>query len=200
MKKGMMIILGVILLIVILVAMSIGRYNKMNKLKIEVENKWSQVENEYQRRFELIPNLVSTVQGAANFEKSTLNGVVEARAKVGQLRVDADVLNDPQAMANFQAAQNGLSSALSRLMAVVESYPTLTATKGFQDLQVQLEGTENRISTERMRFNDAVKILNTYIVVFPNNIFARIFGINKMQFYQAVQGAESAPKVEFNFE
>ncbi len=200
MKKGMMIILGVILLLVILVAMSIGRYNKMNKLKIEVENKWSQVENEYQRRLALIPNLVRTVQGAANFEKSTLTGVVEARAKVGQLNVDADVLNDPQAMANFQAAQDGLSSAISRLLVVMESYPTLQAPQGFRDLQVQLEGTENRISTERMRFNDSVKNLNSYIVVFPNNMFARIFGIKKMQFFQADKGAETAPQVEFNFE
>jgi len=200
MKKATIIILGVVLLIVILVAMSIGKYNKMNRMKVEVENKWSQVENEYQRRFELIPNLVSTVQGAANFEKSTLTNVVEARAKVGQLNVDADVLNDPQAMANFQAAQDGLSSALSRLLVVTENYPTLTATKGFQDLQVQLEGTENRISTERMRFNDSVKALNAYIVVFPNNIFARMFGINKMQFFKAAAGAESAPKVEFNFQ
>lgn len=195
-----MIILGVVLLLVILVAMSIGRYNKMNRMKVEVENKWSQVENEYQRRFELIPNLVSTVQGAANFEKSTITGVVEARAKVGQLNVDADVLNDPQAMANFESAQEGLSSAISRLLVVMENYPTLTATKGFQDLQAQLEGTENRISTERMRFNETVKVLNAYIVVFPNNIFARIFGISKMQFFKAVTGAEAAPKVEFNFQ
>ena len=197
MKKGYIILLVVVLLLVILAGGIIGRYNKMRVLKVDVQEKWSQVENQYQRRFDLIPNLVSTVQGAANFERNTLTAVIEARSKVGQMNISPETLADPQAFQRFQQAQDGLSSALSRLMVVVEKYPELKANQNFLQLQDQLEGTENRISTERVRFNDSVKLLNQYIVVFPNNILAGIFGIKEMPFFQAVTGAEAPPQVQF---
>ena len=197
MKKGYIIILVVVLLVVLLAGGIIGRYNKMRVLKVNVQEAWGQVENQYQRRFDLVPNLVSTVQGAANFEKNTLTAVIEARAKVGQMNISPETLSDPQAFQNFQQAQDGLSSALSRLMVVVEKYPDLKANQNFLQLQDQLEGTENRISTERVRFNDSVKALNQYVVVFPNNILAGMFGIKEMPFFQAASGAQTAPKVEF---
>jgi len=196
-KKGYIIILVVVLLVVLLAGGIIGRYNKMRVLKVNVQEAWGQVENQYQRRFDLVPNLVSTVQGAANFEKNTLTAVIEARAKVGQMNISPETLSDPQAFQNFQQAQDGLSSALSRLMVVVEKYPDLKANQNFLQLQDQLEGTENRISTERVRFNDSVKALNQYVVVFPNNILAGMFGIKEMPFFQAASGAQTAPKVEF---
>lgn len=197
MKKGYIILLVVVLLVVILAGGIIGRYNKMRVLKVDVQEKWGQVENQYQRRFDLIPNLVSTVQGAANFERNTLTAVIEARSKVGQMNISPETLSDPQAFQKFQQAQDGLSSALSRLMVVVEKYPELKANQNFLQLQDQLEGTENRISTERVRFNDSVKLLNQYIVVFPNNILAGMFGIKEMPFFQAVTGAEAPPQVQF---
>jgi LemA protein len=196
-KKGYIIILVIVLLVIILAGGIIGRYNKMRVLKVNVQEAWGQVENQYQRRFDLVPNLVSTVQGAANFEKNTLTAVIEARSKVGQMTITPETLSDPQAFQKFQQAQDGLSSALSRLMVVVERYPDLKANQNFLQLQDQLEGTENRIATERVRFNDSVKLLNQYVVVFPNNLLAGMFGIKEMPFFQASSGADMAPKVQF---
>lgn len=197
MKTGYVILLVIVLIIVILIASVIGRYNQMQTKKVDVETAWSQVENQYQRRFDLIPNLVSTVQGAANFEKSTLTDVIEARAKVGQMNVTPETLTNPEAFAKFQQAQDGLSSALSRLMVVVERYPDLKANQNFLELQAQLEGTENRVTTERGRFNDSVKSFNAYIVVFPNNILAGMFGMKPMAYFQATEEAQTATKVQF---
>ena len=198
MKKGYTILLVIVLIIIILVASIVGRYNKMQTKKVDVDTAWSQVENQYQRRFDLIPNLVSTVQGAADFEKGTLTDVIEARAKVGQMTVTPETLTDPEAFAKFQKAQDGLSSAFSRMMLVVERYPELKANQNFLELQAQLEGTENRVAVERGRFNDSVKSFNAYIVVFPNNILAGMFGMKPMAFFQATEEAQTAPKVQFN--
>jgi LemA protein len=177
----------------------IGRYNKIQKEKVSVENAWAQVENVYQTRYDLVPNLVATVQGAANFEKETLTQVTQARAQMGgQVNLPPEALSDPAAFQQFQANQAGLSSALSRLMVVVEKYPDLKANQNFLQLQAQLEGVENRIRTERMRFNDAAKEYNQLIVVFPNNMIAGMIGAKAFQFFAAEAQAQSAPKVEFN--
>jgi LemA protein len=176
----------------------IGRYNKIQKEKVNVENAWAQVQNVYQTRYDLIPNLVQTVQGAANFEKSTLTQVTEARAKMGgSVNLPPEALTDPQAFQSFQANQAGLSSALSRLMVVVEKYPELKANQNFLQLQAQLEGMENRIRTERMRYNDSAKLFNQLIVVFPNNMIAGMINVKAFQFFQADNAAQTAPKVQF---
>ncbi len=203
MKQGtkilLAIVLGLILIVFIIGGWTIGRYNKIQKEKITVEGAWGQVQNVYQSRYDLIPNLVNTVKGAANFEQETLTAVTEARAKMGgQINLPPEALTDPQAMSNFQSAQAGLSSALSRLMVVVEKYPDLKANQNFRDLQVSLEGIEGRIRTERKRYNDAVTEFNKLIVVFPNNIFAGIFGIKPFQFFKADEAANQAPKVDFS--
>ncbi|HNX37125.1 MAG TPA: LemA family protein [Candidatus Cloacimonadota bacterium] len=203
MKQGTKILLGVLLGIVLIVLIIggwiVGRYNKIQKEKIVVETAWGQVENVYQSRYDLIPNLVNTVKGAANFEQETLTAVTEARAKMGgQTTLTKEALTDPTAMANFQNAQAGLSSALSRLMVVVEKYPDLKANQNFRDLQVSLEGIEARIRTERMRYNQAVGSFNQLIVVFPNNIFAGMFNIKAFQFFKADEAAQKAPKVDFS--
>jgi LemA protein len=164
-----------------------------------VDAQWAQVENVYQRRADLIPNLVRTVQGAANFERSTLEAVVNARASVGQMRVDKSVTEDPQAFARFEQAQGALSSALSRLLVVVERYPELKANANFRDLQTQLEGTENRVSVERMRYNERAQEYNTARLRFPTNIFASITGFKEKSYFRAQAGAERAPEVDFNF-
>ena len=161
-----------------------------------VDAQWAQVENVYQRRADLIPNLVATVKGYAVHEKETLEGVVNARAKATSTTIDAGNMN-AAALQQFQKAQEGLSSALSRLMVVVEKYPDLKANQSFLELQAQLEGTENRISVERKRFNDAARLYNTNIKQFPNNLFAGMFNFEEKAYFQAVQGAEIAPKVEF---
>lgn len=161
-----------------------------------VTAQWSQVENVYQRRSDLIPNLVSTVKGYADFEKETLTQVIEARAKATSVNVNPEKL-DAQSLKNFQDAQSGLSSALSRLMVVVEKYPDLKANQGFLDLQAQLEGTENRITVERQKFNQTAQSYNTYIRTFPKNIFAGMFGFEKKAYFEAEKGAEKAPQVKF---
>lgn len=161
-----------------------------------VTAQWSQVENVYQRRSDLIPNLVNTVKGYADFEKETLTQVIEARAKATAVNINPEKL-DAQAIQNFQEAQTGLSSALSRLMVVVEKYPDLKANQGFLDLQAQLEGTENRITVERQKFNESAKSYNTNIRKFPRNIFAGMFGFEKKAYFEATQGAEKAPEVKF---
>lgn len=178
-----------------------GTYNSLISLDQAVQAQWGQVENVYQRRLDLIPNLVETVKGAAAFEKDTFTAVAEARAKVGQVSAGAleNATSDPQAFARFQQAQAGLSSALSRLMVVVERYPDLKATQAFRDLQAQLEGTENRIAVERMRYNQAAQAFNAKRLSFPTNIVAGFFGarFNEKPFFKAESGAEKAPKVQF---
>jgi LemA protein len=195
-------ILGVIILVVLIFGGTIAStYNSLVQLDQGVQSQWAQVENVYQRRADLIPNLVNTVKGAANFEQSTLTAVTEARSKVGQVTSGAleNITRDPQAFARFQQAQDGLSSALSRLMVVAEKYPELKATQNFRDLQVQLEGTENRISQERMRFNEASQAFNTKRDTFPTVIIAGFFGskFQEKPYFKAQAGAEKAPEVKF---
>src|SRR6478672_3641448 len=176
-KVGLAIV-GVIVLVAIIAGVTIaGTYNSLVQLDQATQQEWAQVENNYQRRADLVPNLVNTVKGAANFEQSTLTAVTEARAKVGQVSQGAvqNIANDPQAFQRFEQAQAGLSSALSRLMVVVEKYPELQATQNFRDLQVELEGTENRISVARMRFNEAAQAFNTKRERFPTVIIANFF-------------------------
>jgi len=196
MKKSI-IVIGVLgLLILWLVFSSIGSYNSMVTKDEAVDGQWAQVENVYQRRADLIPNLVSTVKGYAAHEKETLEGVVNARAKATSTTINANNL-DAAALQKFQAAQDGLSSALSRLMVVVEKYPDLKANQNFLELQAQLEGTENRISNERMKFNETAKDFNTYIRKFPKNLYAGMFGFEKRAYFESTEGADVAPKVEF---
>src|SRR5215471_7886576 len=195
-------IVGVIVLLAIVFGSAIaGTYNTLVQLDQATQAQWGQVQNVYQRRADLVPNLVNTVKGAANFEQQTLTAVTEARSKVGQVTQGAmqNIINDPQAFQRFEQAQAGLSSALSRLMVVVEKYPELKATQGFRDLQVQLEGTENRIATERQRFNEAAKNFNIKRNSFPTVIIAGFFG-NKFAekpYFSATAGAEKPPEVKF---
>jgi len=194
--------LGVLILGVILIAViAAGTYNSLVPLEQNVRAQWAQVENVYQRRADLIPNLVETVKGAAAFEKDTFTAVAEARSKVNQISSEglSKLINDPAAFAKFQQAQDGLSSALSRLMLVVERYPELKATQNFRDLQVQLEGTENRITVERMRFNDVSREFNTKRMKFPTVLIAGFFGskFGEKPYFEAQPGAETAPKVTF---
>ena len=172
--------------------------NRMITAEEGVSAAWAQVENVYQRRMDLIPNLVSTVKGAADFEKGTLEAVIDARAKATSVQVDANTLSEAN-IAAFQKAQDGLSSALSRLMVTVERYPELKATENFRDLQAQLEGTENRITTERNKFNEVVKSYNTMIRKFPNSMIADMGGFEKKGYFTAKEGAENAPEVNFEF-
>ena len=172
------------------------QYNTMIEKQEAVTAQWSQVENVYQRRADLIPNLVATVKGYADFEQETLTAVIEARAKATSINVDPSKL-DASSIQNFQAAQDGLSSALSKLMVVVERYPELKANQNFLELQSQLEGTENRIAVERKKFNETAQDYNTYIRKFPNNMIAGMFDFEKKEYFEADAGAEEAPKVEF---
>lgn len=196
MKKKYLIWGGIILLILIIYFSISGTYNKMVEKQENVSSKWSQVENVYQRRLDLIPNLVATVKGYAAHEKETLQGVIEARAKATSMNVSADNLT-PEALQKFQQAQQGMSSALARLMVVVEKYPDLKANQNFLELQSQLEGTENRITVERRNFNEAAQDYNTYIRKFPKNLWASMFGFEKKPYFEAEKGSEKAPKVEF---
>jgi len=174
-------------------------YNRLVSLQQEVEKQWAQVQNVYQRRADLIPNLVATVSGAANFEKSTLVEITQARASVG--KIDASqVLNDPSRFADFEKAQGQLTAALSKLLVVVERYPELKSNSNFLELQAQLEGTENRIAVERGRYNDVVQRYNTAIKRFPTLVYAGAFGFKEKPYFTAVTGAENPPKVEFNFQ
>ncbi len=203
MKKGCLVWLLVGLGILLVIGLSAfvtvkNYYNTFVTLEENVNQSWAQVENVYQRRADLIPNLVEVVKGYAKHEKETLQAVVEARSKVGgQIKIGANVLNDPQAFARFQQAQDALTSALQRLMVVVERYPDLKANQNFLDLQAQLEGTENRIAVERRRFNEAVQAYNTAIRKFPANIFAGFFGFKEKPYFKAQAGSEKAPKVKF---
>ncbi len=201
MKKGTQIgcaIGGVILVIIAaIVIWGVSSYNRLVQLNEGVNESWSQVENQYQRRTDLIPNLVNTVKGYANFERGVLTDVTEARAKVSQMQVTPEVLNNPQAFQKFEQAQGQLSGALSRLLVTVENYPNLKANENFLQLQAQLEGTENRISVERKRFNEVVRDYNTNIKRFPTAIIAGITGFGEKQYFKAVAGAETPPKVQF---
>ena len=179
---------------------AIGGYNRLNRLSQGVDSQWAQVQNVYQRRADLIPNLVATVSGAANFEKSTLTEVTNARASVGRVQIDPNHAPiDAAKLQEFQQAQGQLSNALSRLLVVSERYPELRATQNFQNLQAQLEGTENRISVERGNFNSAVQEYNVAVRTFPTNLFAGMFGFQPRPFFEAQAGAEKPPTVNFNF-
>ncbi len=171
-------------------------YNKMVDMDEQVTSAWAQVENVYQRRADLIPNLVNTVKGYATHEKETLEGVIEARSKATAINIDPSKMT-PETMKQFNQAQDGLSSALSKLMVVVERYPDLKANQNFLDLQAQLEGTENRIAVERRKFNETTKNYNAYIRKFPRVIYAGWFGFEKKPYFEAQQGAEKAPEVKF---
>lgn len=191
------IVVGIIAILVIILYSSIkGSYNNMVQKDEAVTSQWGNVENVYQRRLDLIPNLVNTVKGYANFEQQTLTQVIEARAKATQVNINPDNLN-AESLKQFQAAQGNLSSALSRLMVVVEQYPDLKANQNFLDLQAQLEGTENRIAVERRKFNETAQDYNTFIRKFPKNIWASIFGFEKKSYFEADAGAEKAPTVDF---
>ena len=194
--------LVVILIFVLIVgALAVGGiYNRLVKSQQAVDQSWAQVQNVYQRRADLIPNLVNTVSGQANFEKSTLEAVTNARASVGRVQLDpSKAPTDAAQLQQFQAAQGQLSNALSRLLVVTENYPQLRANEGFLTLQAQLEGTENRISVERGNFNAAVQSYNTAVKSFPANLIAGMFGFAPRPFFNAQPGAEKAPTVNFNF-
>ncbi|WP_167615781.1 LemA family protein [Maribellus sediminis] len=189
--------LGIVLLAVVSAFLfSSCGYNKMVELDEQVTSSWAQVENVYQRRADLIPNLVNTVKGYASHEQETLEGVIEARSKATSVNIDPEKLT-PETLQQFNQAQDGLSSALSRLMVVVERYPDLKANQNFLDLQAQLEGTENRIAVERRKFNQTTQTYNAYIRKFPRVIYAGWFGFDKKNYFEAQQGAEKAPEVQF---
>ena len=192
----------VVCLIILAIGYSVFKrnYNNFVGLSQDADSKWAQVESVYQRRADLIPNLVSTVSGAANFEKSTLVEVTQARASVGKVQINANAApTDAAQLAQFDQAQGQLSSALSHLMVVVEKYPDLTATENFRDLQAELEGTENRIAVARMDFNQSVQAYDTAIKSFPAVLFAGALGFQPKPYFTAAPGAENAPKVQFNF-
>jgi LemA protein len=186
----------IILLVLTIPVLSSCGYNRMVELDESVAAQWAQVENAYQRRADLIPNLVNTVKGYADFEQETLTQVIEARSKATGISINPENLN-AESLQQFQTAQDGLGSALSRLMVVVERYPELKANQNFLELQAQLEGTENRIAVERRKFNESTRGYNTYIRRFPKNIVASIFGFDKKGYFEAVEGSETAPTVEF---
>ena len=195
---GVLVVLGLLALFLILAAGA--GYNHLVKLSQAVDSQWAQVQNVYQRRADLIPNLVATVSGAANFEKSTLTEITAARASVGQVKIDPNKApGDPASLAAFDQAQGQLSSALSRLLVVVERYPDLKATENFQELQAQLEGTENRISVERRDYNTAVQAYDTAIKSFPTFLYAGAMHFHEKPYFAATPGAETPPKVQFDF-
>jgi LemA protein len=196
MKKGSIILLVVLGLLLIGGCMTCNVQKSLVTLDENAKSKWGEVQNQYQRRADLVPNLVNTVKGAANFEKSTLEAVTQARANATSLKVDADDLS-PEKIHEFQQRQGELSQALGRLLMVTENYPQLRATEAFRDLQVQLEGTENRITVARKNFNDAVQQYNTQLRIFPNNIFAGMMGFQRKGMFEAEKGAQKAPQVQF---
>ncbi|HXH91292.1 MAG TPA: LemA family protein [Thermoanaerobaculia bacterium] len=206
-KVGLLGCVGVLILVVVIFgAWFIGVRNHLVELDQQVQAQWAQVENDYQRRFDLIPNLVRTVQGAANFEKSTLEAVISARSRVGQVAAPAgapgaqsNLPNDPNAMAQFAGAQENLTGALSRLLVVVERYPDLKSNQNFLELQSQLEGTENRIAVERKRYNDVAQQFNTAVLVFPANLVANMSGFKPKAYFKGAAGSQQAPEVNFNF-
>jgi len=196
MKKKWIILIAIVLAVVIIISSGVSMYNGLVSRQESVDAQWAQVENVYQRRADLIPNLVNTVKGYAQHEKQTLTDVIEARSKATAVNVSAANMS-AASLQKFQAAQDNLSSALSRLMVVVEKYPDLKANQNFLELQAQLEGTENRISVERRKFNISAQDYNTAIRKFPKNIFASVFGFEKKAYFKAVEGANKAPEVKF---
>ena len=199
MKKVLITVIIVVAILLIIVGKGIGTYNNIIALEEGVKTQWAQVENTYQRRFDLIPNLVSTVQGEANFEKSTLTEVMEMRSRMGgTVKLDESLMNDEAALKRFQEMQGTLGGALQRLMAVSENYPDLKSNKSFQELRVQLEGAENRIAVERKRYNETVKEFNTTIRQFPTNLVAGFAGASPKALFSADAGASQAPKVQFD--
>ena len=200
MKKGCLIwiLIGVIVTLIVfgIVSWGINTYNKIVSFEQGVVSQWGNVETQYQRRADLIPNFVNTVKGAADFEQETLTGVIEARAKATQVTLDPSTMT-AENMQQFQEVQGEVSSALSRLMVVVERYPELKATQNFRDLQVELEGTENRISVERRNFNEKAREFNTYIKQFPQSIIAGMKGFTERPYFEAMEGTEIAPVVQF---
>ena len=195
--KKILITLGIIAVIVfILYGFFAGRYNTMVGLQETISQEWGQVESQYQRRADLIPNLVNTVKGYANFEQETLTKVIEARASATQVKVDPSNIT-PEQLQQYQQAQNNVSSALGRLLVVAEAYPDLKANQNFLDLQAQLEGTENRIAVARNRFNEVVRPYNEYVRRFPNNMLAGMYGFTPKGYFEAAEGAEKAPTVQF---
>lgn len=195
-NKKPLILIGIVALIILIIGWLMSGYNDMVELDENVNREWSQVENQYQRRLDLIPNLINVVKGYASHEKETLEGVIEARAKATQTTIDPSNMTEEQ-LANFQKSQDGLSGALNRLMVVVEKYPDLKATDNFKQLQDQLEGTENRITLARKDYNDAATIYNKEVRSFPNSMLAGIFGFSVRPQFKAQEGAESAPTVQF---
>jgi LemA protein len=203
MKKlgiGCAIVGALVLMALVLLGLAAAGYNRLVRLSQGADRQWAQVQNVYQRRADLVPNLVATVSGAANFEKSTLTEVTAARASVGQVKVNSNTAPDsPEKLAEFERAQGQLSSALSRLLVISERYPDLRATENFKELQAQLEGTENRISVERGRFNEAVQFYNAAVKSFPAILYAGALGFQPKPYFTAAAGAENAPKVQFDF-
>ncbi len=201
MSKGIrtgLIILGVIIILGGFVyCVGPGNYNKLVNMDEGVKSAWAQVENVYQRRADLIPNLVETVKGYAKHESETLQAVVDARSRVGSIKIDQSIINNPEAFKKYQAAQGELSGALSRLLVVTENYPNLKANENFLDLQSQLEGTENRITVERMRYNEAAQQYNAFRRSFPAMFIANMGGFQEKAYFQAEEGAKTAPKVKF---
>ncbi len=202
MKKGWIIAIGIIVVIIVftIVILSVftGKYNSFVSGEETVKSAWGEVENKYQQRFDLIPNLVETVKGYAKHEKETFVDVTEARSKISQINMSPDMLKNADQFSKFSEAQSGLSSALSKLMVVVEKYPELKANQNFLGLQSQLEGSENRIAVARKRFNDAAQEYNTTIKKFPNNIIAGMFNFKEYQYFKGEEAAKKAPKVSFN--
>jgi LemA protein len=198
MSRGILLALAAV---VILLIGGCNSYNAMNSLKQGVDKGWADVQNVYQRRADLVPNLVKTVEGAANFEKSTLTEVIQARQQVTNIKVDpTSAPNDPEVLKRFQATQDQLGGALSRLLVTVEKYPELKATTAFRDLQAQLEGTENRITVERGRFNDAVMGYNTKVQSMPARLYAGLFGFQPKPYFSAREGSDVPPPVNFDFD
>ena len=199
MAKNTLIILAVILVVLFIGYQWFrGMYNSLVTLDEGVTSAWAQVQNQYQRRLDLIPNLVEVVKGYAAHEREVFEKVAEARSNVGKLQITPEVLKDPQLFQKFQQAQAGLTSALSRLLAVAENYPQLKANENFLQLQSQLEGTENRITNERRRFNEAAQVYNTMVNQFPGRIFANLFGFKEKSYFQAAPGSDKAPVVDFS--
>jgi LemA protein len=188
---------GLLLVALLVVGWATGQYNGLVRSRESVNTAWSQVENVYQRRLDLIPNLVETVKGVAEFERETYTAVAEARSRAGQMRVNPDDLDDPETLRRFEEAQGQLTGALSRLFAVAENYPQLKANQNFLELQSQLEGTENRITVERRRFNEVAQEYNTRVQTVPASLIAGMFGFKPRPYFQATEGADRAPRVQF---
>lgn len=196
MKKSSIVLLAILAVVAIIIISCISTYNGLVTMEEGVSGQWANVETQYQRRADLIPNLVNTVKGYASHEKETLEGVVQARSQATQIKVDANDLT-PEKLAEYQKAQGAVSSALGKLLAITENYPELKANQNFLELQAQLEGTENRINVARKNFNDAAQAYNTAIRRFPKNILAGMLGFDKRTYFEAAEGSEKAPEVKF---